>query len=152
MTPSPFFAALGGALAATVLATGGCGASLVRADADEQAALFADTVLLASLQEEAGSASPSTRLAEVVAWLEQPDRDFLGFNSDSSWVVGEIGGARVALTSYYLWDDRSFAASRTWGRACVEYVVAEAVTVEEVACPADTPETPGPGAVGWDFR
>lgn len=137
---------------AVLLLLVGCGSSDYRSPADDQADYFADTSLHQHLQEGLRNSPPDARLEVVLQRLQEPGRDFMGSNSDLSWVVGAVDGSSVEVTVYYHWQDTTFFPSGDWGVACREYTVLEVVVVRAVDCADGTPERPGPDGVGWYYR
>lgn len=111
--------------------------------ADEEAAGYADTLLLDSLNETATSGGD--RLTAVESAL-RPDRGEAP-SSRVSVIAGEASGSRIPVVVYHHWDDRSFAAgfptSPEFGTACRVLTVDDtAVTTRRVECPGTTPEHP----------
>lgn len=111
--------------------------------ADEEAAGYADTLLLDSLNETATSGGD--RLTAVESAL-RPDAGEAP-SPRVSVIAGEASGSRIPVVVYHHWDDRSFAAgfptSPEFGTACRVLTVDDtAVTTRRVECPGTTPEHP----------
>lgn len=118
----------------------------VQETADDEAAGYADTLLLDSLNETA-NASTADRLTAVEDAL-RPDPAAETSPSPREFVIaGKTNSSKIPVVVYHHWDDRSFAkgfpSSPDFGTACrVVSVDDTAVTTRRVECPDTTPEHP----------
>lgn len=112
---------------------------------DEEAAATAD-YLLPVLSNAADQARTTERPRAVELWLSDPDS--ARHYRDTHWIVGGRDGARIPVTFFVWWEDRSFSGSYWgnsphWGRSCQVFTVtAGDVTTEPVQCALDAPEDP----------
>lgn len=137
-------------VAMTTMLTAGC-LPISQADADHEAAIFADGLLAPRLESELGDLrgeSPQRRVQAIHAWLTAPTADFAGSIPGTLWVAGAPDGSTIPVAAYSLWSDTTFVNDERWGRVCREYDVGATLTWRDVACPKGTPREPPNDAVG----
>lgn len=117
-------------------------------EGDAEASYTAETVL-PEISDAIEDVDAPDRAKAAESWLRESGG--LGGSSRTEWVVGSRGGARIPVTFYVWWEDRSFSGSYWpngpyWGRSCqVVTVTATRVTTESRECPSGTPEHPPGG-------
>lgn len=137
-------------LALTSILVAGC---VSQADADDEAAVFADQLLAPRLERElerSGGDSAQRQVQAIHDWLTAPDADFVGSYSDTLWVAGAPQGSTIPVAVYALWDDTSFGNEKRWGRVCREYDVGATIVTRDVTCSKDTPREPSADAAGGE--
>ncbi|MGL5930934.1 MAG: hypothetical protein ACRCY8_18530 [Dermatophilaceae bacterium] len=122
--------------------TAGCFSAGVQDDADREAAIFADRVLLDQFTQVAAAVPAPERFAAVRRWVESPDETLPAGTASTSWLVTEASGDELSVTVYYHWYEKTFEVE-AWGLACRVYRVDTTVTVRTVRCPEGVTGPPG---------